>query len=385
MYQMGIEEERAAARVIASQALFRYMPEATESDDFEKEFAAALGTPHAMLTSSGTAALICALAGMSIGPGDEVLMPAYAYVADVIAVLAVGAVPVICEIDESISLDPAEIGRRRTSRTRAVLPVHMAGIPSDMAPIMAAAREYGLVVIEDACQAIGGSYRGRRLGTIGDAGAFSFNQAKIITAGEGGAVVTGDDAVRERAFVMHDASSYYDGVAFQAPIFAGLQFRINEVSAAILRVQLTRLPQILDRLRDNRRRLLAALAPLTGVAEAPLSDEEGTCGSAVALLFDDPAACVRARAALSDVDGGAWAYQGIALGHSFFEWDLLHQRRGGHHPGRNPLLEADLVQQADSLGHSRALLERTLFIGYGLELADATIERIGQRVGDALS
>src|SRR5437762_3917635 len=373
MYQMGIEEQQAAAKVIASRALFRYMPEATESENFEKEFAAVLGTPHAMLTSSGTGALICALAGMSIGPGDEVLMPAYAYVADVIAILAVGAIPVVCEVDESISLDPAEIGRRCTSRTRAVLPVHMAGIPSDMGPIMAAAREHGLVVIEDSCQAIGGSYRGRRLGTIGDVGVFSFNQAKIITAGEGGAVVTRNDAVRERAFVMHDASAYYDGIPFQAPIFAGLQFRINEISAAILRVQLTRLPKILDRLRDNRRRLLAALAPLAGVAEAPLRDEEGTCGSTVALLFDDPDACVRAQSAMVDVGEVAWSYRGIALGHSFFEWDLLHERRGGHHPGRNPLLEADLVQQADGLSHSRALLERTLFVGYGLELTAATV------------
>ena len=385
MYQIGIEEEQAAARVIAGRALFRYMPEATESDSFEKEFAAALGTPHAMLTSSGTGALICGLAGLGIGPGDEVLMPAYAYVADVIAVLAVGAVPVICEIDESLSLDPAEIGRRRTPRTKAVMPVHMSGIPSDMDPILTAARQYGLAVIEDACQAIGGSYRGRRLGTLGDVGAFSFHQAKIITAGEGGALVTADDAVRERAFVMHDASSYYDGVSFQAPVFAGLQFRISEIAAAILRVQLTRLPEILDRLRDNRRRLLAALAPLTGVAEARLHDEEGTCGTTVALLFDDPEACVRANTALADVGEDAWSYRGIALGYSFFEWELLHQRRGGHHPGRNPLLEEHLVQQADSLGRSRELLERALFIGYGMDLTAATIERIAERVRTAVS
>jgi dTDP-4-amino-4,6-dideoxygalactose transaminase len=294
-------------------------------------------------------------------------------------------VPVICEIDESISLDPSEIDRRRTDRTRAVVPVHMAGMPSDMDPIMEAAGRNGLVVVEDACQAVGGSYRGRRLGTIGAAGAFSFNQAKIITAGEGGAVVTADPVIRERAFVMHDASSYYDGMPFEMPIFAGLQFRMNEISGAVLRVQLTRLEDILGRLRANSRRLAAAVTANAGVREAPTRDREGACGSNVTLLFDDAAACVRARDALADVGGGTWAFQGIALGHSFFEWDLLHERRGGHHPDRNPLLRADLIQQADQLKTSHDLLERTLFLGYGIDLPDEIVDRIEARIRAALS
>jgi dTDP-4-amino-4,6-dideoxygalactose transaminase len=380
VYEFGNEERQAADRVLAGGNLFRYMPDAHEVDGFETEFAAKFGVSTALATSSGTGALICGLSALGIGTGDEVLIPAYGYIADVTAVLAVGAVPVVCEIDESLSLDPADIERKLTPATRAVMPVHMCGFASDMDPIVATARQHGLFVIEDACQAIGGSYRGARLGTIGDVGAFSFNQAKIVTAGEGGCLVTDDAELNERAFITHDASAVYDGRPFSRPAYAGLAFRMNEVSAAILRVQLTRLDHIIARLRMTRDRLAASFEPVAGLRPAPRRDAGGDCGTNLAYLLDDVESAQRFQDMVNRVGGGLWAFQGIALGHSFFEWDMLHERRGAHHPGRDPLAGAVTVQRADDLPRSHDILSRAVLVGYPMDVDDAVLRRIEREV-----
>lgn len=376
MYEFGAAEIEAATRVMASQRLFRYMDDAHEADLFEAEFAGKFGAGRALATSSGTAALICGLAALGVGPGDEVLIPAYGYVADVLAVLAVGAVPVVCEIDESLTLDPADAAAKITPRTKVIMPVHMNGFASDLDPIVALAAAHGLAVLEDACQAIGGTYRGRRLGTIGDLGAFSFNQAKIITAGEGGALVTGDDRLYERAFITHDPSSYYDGRRFGLPVFGGLGFRMNEISAAIMRRQLARLDGILTRLRTSRDLLASALATLPGLRRVPERDPDGSCGTHLGYTLADGDAVAALRAALTGQP--AYAMPTNAFGHSFFEWELLHERRGAHHPDRDPLAGHPGVQGPDACPASFAILGRSVVIGYGLDLDEAAVDRVYQ-------
>ncbi len=193
MYEIGQEEIDAVARVIRSGQLFRYRGgEGGECDQFEKELAESMGCRHALLLTSGTVSLISGLVGLGIGPGDEVILPAYTWLASPGAVLHVGAIPVLAEIDESLTLDPDDFCRKITPRVKAVMPVHMSGRPCDMARICASARQRGIRVIEDACQAVGGSFQNRRLATIGEAGAFSFNHFKNIAAGEGGAMLTSD-------------------------------------------------------------------------------------------------------------------------------------------------------------------------------------------------
>lgn len=377
MYILGAEERAAADRVLAQGNLFRYMPEAHESDRFEAELAGRLGTRYALATSSGTGALICGLAALGVGPGDEVLMPAFGYVADVLAILAVGAVPVVCEVDESLSLDPADLKARLTDRSRAVLPVHMFGLPSDMESISRIARDHDLRVLEDACQAMGGRYRGRHLGTLGDAGAFSFNQAKIITAGEGGALVTSDHELHERAFLMHDASSVYDGRSFDHPVFAGLAFRMNEVSAAILRVQLNRLDDIQAGLRRVRAQVAEALNGAGRLRPVPSHDPAGDSGTHLAVR----APCEASAAALQEAVGripGLWAHRAASLGHSFFEWDVLHERRGAHHRLHDPLAGDAPAQGPDQLPRSREILGRTVIVGYTLDAGEQAIERLGE-------
>ncbi len=201
MFRMGKEEIEAVKTVIKSTDLFRINNNAREVDHFEEEWAAKIGTKYALGLTSGTAALITSLAALGIGPGDEVIVPGYTFMATASAVLSVGAIPVIVEVDETLTIDPCEIEKKITKFTKAIIPVHLNGFPCDMDRIMQLAKKYDLKIVEDACQADGGSYKGMRLGSIGDIGTFSFNYYKIISSGEGGALVTNDKLLYQRALV----------------------------------------------------------------------------------------------------------------------------------------------------------------------------------------
>ena len=170
MYRMGDKEIEAFAKVVKSGKMFRYH-EGGQCDRFEQRFGKYLGVKHVCMTASGTNSLTAGLAGLDLGPGDEVLVPSFTYMATAIAVLAVGAIPVIVDVDESCLLDPDAVDNAVGPRTRAVIPVHMWGLPCDMRPIMRVARKHKLLVFEDVCQAVGGGYEGKMLGTFGPAGA----------------------------------------------------------------------------------------------------------------------------------------------------------------------------------------------------------------------
>src|SRR5213592_854061 len=202
--EVGRDELDALARVIESKNLFRYYGVGDGPDEvvsFEREFAEHMGAKHALCVNAGSSALICALIGAGVGEGDEVIVPAYTWNATPNAVLATRALPVLAEVDESLTLDPADVERRITSRTRAILPVHMRGAPAAMDSLVELAARHDLVLVEDVCQAAGATFRGRRLGTFGDAGAFSLQFNKIITTGEGGVMVTDRDDLLDVAVV----------------------------------------------------------------------------------------------------------------------------------------------------------------------------------------
>ncbi|MDD2502743.1 MAG: aminotransferase class I/II-fold pyridoxal phosphate-dependent enzyme, partial [Clostridia bacterium] len=209
MYRMGQEEVDAVARVVKSGELFRIASKNHEVDNFEKELAEKVGVEYALFLTGGTTALLTGLMGLGVGPGDEVIVPAYTFMASAMAVIAVGAIPVIAECDETLGLDPDDIERKISPHTKAIIPVHMLGLPCDMDRIMDVANRHGLKVMEDSCQAVGGSYKGKRLGTIGHAGAYSFNYYKVISCGEGGALLTNDRNVFEVAVYQHDGGSAF--------------------------------------------------------------------------------------------------------------------------------------------------------------------------------
>lgn len=286
---IGVREMAAAMRVLATGNLSRFSPGGTSrTTRFEEQLAAATGATHALAVNSGTSALVCALVGAGIGPGDEVLVPAYSWVSTAAAPLAVGAVPVLVDIDDSLTMDPIDMKAKVTAHTRAVIPVHMLNLVADMDAVMALAREHDLVVIEDACQAIGVKYHDRRVGTIGTAGAFSFNQHKNIKSGEGGALLTSDARVYARAGMYHDVGSYSREGRFETdePVFVGLNLRMPELSAAILSPQLARLDRQLERRAARRRMIIDEVVGVRGLRVSPHNDPPNAIGLTVE--FDDP-------------------------------------------------------------------------------------------------
>lgn len=179
MYRIGTEEIEAVRRVIEAKQLFKINNGLKETEHVEAEMREIFGVKHALFMTSGHAALVSALVALGIGPGDEVIVPAYTYIATAIAVVAAGAMPVIAECNETLTIDPEDIERKITKHTKAIMPVHIQSFPCDMDAIMAIAKKHDLKVIEDACQADGGSYKGKRLGTIGDAGAQQFSHSAL--------------------------------------------------------------------------------------------------------------------------------------------------------------------------------------------------------------
>ena len=245
----------AAVRTLMSEDLSRYSTRgSSQVSSLEQELAKTIGSEYALAVNSGTSALICALIAAGIGPGDEVLVPAYTWISSAAAPLAVGAVPVLVEIDRSLTIDPADIQKKITSRTKAIIPVHMMNLPSNMDAIMAIAREHNLIVIEDACQAIGVSYHGKMLGSIGDAGTFSFQQNKKIRSGEGGALVTNSERLFVRAGMYHDVGSYTrkGRIQTEEPLFLGINLRMPELCGAVLRPQLAAINTLISKSQQRR-------------------------------------------------------------------------------------------------------------------------------------
>ena len=183
MFRIGVEEIEAAKRVIEAKEFFKTNGVINETLNAEKEIKEKFGVSNAIIMTSGHAALASALIALGIGPGDQVIVPAYTYIATAMAVLEAGAIPIVAEIDETLTLSPEDFERKITNNTKAVIPVHIQGFPCDMEKICEIAKRHGIFVVEDACQADGASFKGKRLGVIGDAGAFSFNFYKIISCG----------------------------------------------------------------------------------------------------------------------------------------------------------------------------------------------------------
>ncbi len=291
---IGEEEKAAVLEVIESQSLFRhYGPRPLRrAAALEKAFAQAMGARHALAVTSGTGALITALAALGIGPGDEVVVPTYTWIATINAVVILGAVPVFVDIDESLNMDAAALEAAITPYTRAVIPVHMRGAPANLAPILDTARRHNLSVVEDTAQAVGGRYRGRRLGTWGQFGAYSLQYHKTITTGEGGMVVSGDTALFERAVRYHDQGSVRMEeldllIAGDSPLIVGTNFRMGELPAAVGLAQLKKMDWIIERMRANARRIRDGVRDLPGLTFRTLYDEDGETGATV--IFFVPA------------------------------------------------------------------------------------------------
>jgi dTDP-4-amino-4,6-dideoxygalactose transaminase len=383
MYTVGREEIDAVRKVLESGKVFRYGI-GGECSRFEERYAGFVGSSNCLQTASGTNALTAALIGAGIGPGDEVIVPACTYMATPIAVLAAGAIPVIVDIDESIGIDPAALETAIGPRTRAVIPVHMWGLACDMDAIMEISRRRGLIVIEDACQAVGGAYVGRdgsrrMLGSIGAVGAFSFNYYKNMTCGEGGAIVTDDPRIAERAMCAIDPCRFYwDGRENTFAGFVTNGARASEIEGAILNAQLDRIEGMIARMRDEKAAVLSRTTG-DGLRAAPDNSPQGGCGTHVMYQFDAPAAA----AAFAEGAGGTVL---IRTGrHVYTEWDPILDHRGGPHPALNPYQMAEnrecrMAYDRDMCARTLDILSRTVSVQMHPEHTSAAVDALVDRV-----
>jgi len=314
-YLFGKEELDAVIEVVKSGYLFRYGSETDPKflhkvSTLEMEFARYCDTKFALATSSGTSSLIASLLALGLKPGDEIIVPAYTFVASYSSAIFGGIIPVLSEIDESLTLDPDDIEHRITPRTKAIMPVHMLGNPCNMERIMATANKYNLLVLEDSCQAAGASYKGKKVGSIGNIGAFSLNIFKTINTGDGGLLVTNNEELYAAAFAVHDQGHkpMREGVEIGSRNLLGLNFRMNEITAAVGLAQLTKIDRIVSILRQKRSKFKNLISESKGFNFRKLNDPEGDCATLCTVIFNTREQAIKVTDALGSktVDQSGW-------------------------------------------------------------------------------
>lgn len=326
----GEEERKEVGEVLETGVLFRYGFDGARKDrwkarTFERELALRLNAGYCHLCSSGTAALGIALASCGVGAGDEVIVPPFTFVATVESVMMAGAVPVFSEIDETLCLDPDALESVLTERTKAVLPVHMCGAMARIDEIRAFCDKKGLILIEDACQALGAEFQGKAAGTFGRMGCFSFDSVKTVSCGEGGAVITdsGELYTLADAFADHGHDHVGNDRGLEGHAILGLNYRISELNAAVGLAQLRKLDTMLDRQRSVKTEIKAALAGINGVEFRKIPDEKGDSATFLSFFLRDETTAAKAAAELAKagVDGCFHWYANNW--HYIRQWDHL--------------------------------------------------------------
>jgi dTDP-4-amino-4,6-dideoxygalactose transaminase len=355
--------------------LFRYYGKnPSKVAELEKEFTATSGAGYALATNSCTSALIAALVACGVGPGDDVIVPGYTFIATATAAVMAGAVPIIAEVDESLTLDPEDIEGKITPHTKAIMPVHMRGLPANMEAIMAVARAHNLKVIEDVAQACGGSYHGQWLGTFGDMGCFSFDQYKIMASGEGGMIITNDEYLYTRAQSYHDTAACWRPNRFareQRPgeLFAGENYRLSEIQGAVALAQLRKLQGYIQGCREAKWRLTDELrqAGIAPMRIGPVHDPEGDAAQTLTLMAPSGpfAKELIARLQAKKVVAGGIYDKTVRDWHIYPYWEYIMERKtptaAGHpysaYEGKLPDYSASMCPRTIEI------LEKTVYIG----------------------
>ena len=360
------KEEQAVLDVLRSKRLFRYYgpyESVSRVAEFEKEFAAYSNTEFCLAANSCTNVLIAALIAAGIQPGDEVIVPAYTFVASVAAVVAANAIPVICEVDDTLTLDPADMEKNITAKTKAVMPVHMRGMPCQMDEIMAIAKKNNLKVIEDVAQANGGSYKGKKLGSIGDAGCFSLQYHKMITAGEGGILVTDNQKLYNRALSVHDTgANWRESNTIEDDIpFSGFNMRMTEIQGALASVQLGKLDSMVEKMRACKKRIQDAISKYD-IKFRRISDD-GEIAVCLMFFLPDIETTERIADALKaeGLDAGTMGQPDIPDWHIYINWRHILNRRGNNDVGF-PFTLSDRKYSADMCPNTLDYLRRAIHL-----------------------
>lgn len=386
-------EVEAVAGVIRSGNLFRFSDhEHSECSLFEREACAYTGVRYGLLVNSGTNALISALIGLGVGPGDEVIVPGYTFISTAAAVVAVGAVPIIAEIDDSLGLDPEDVAKKLTPFTRCILPVHMQGVPARLNDLRKIADDHDLLMVEDCCQSIGARYFGKVTGTIGHVGAWSFNYFKVITCGEGGFVFTDDYVAYERAcFNAEPALPMWmkqygtEAPQWETEPFSNLGLRSNEINAAMMRVQLSKIETALDRCRAVKRAVRVNLESPKHYVVQHQDDPDGDCGISMALVVESQSVAHEfAKALRAEGLGTGTAHNdGFPDRHIYRYWDSILQKRA-HHPGASPwthpYYKGKVEYHPDMCPQTLDILNRTLRLGFNVNMTPEHGELIAKAI-----
>ncbi|MGW8158132.1 MAG: DegT/DnrJ/EryC1/StrS family aminotransferase [Desulfoprunum sp.] len=392
----GEEEKRQIQDVLDTGVLFRY--EFAEQRrgvykvrEFEERFAGYCGTGYAQAVTSGTAALKVALAALGVGPGDEVITQGFTFVATWEAILELGAIPVFTEVDATMNMDPADLKKKINAKTRCIVPVHMLGAQARIAEIVEIADSHAIPVLEDTAQSAGGRIQGRHLGTFGRCGTFSFDPVKTLTTGEGGMIITADEALWRTMSEYHDHGHDHvvnpGGRGGEGRRFIGTNYRMMEIQGAIGLAQLAKLDMMLTEQRKNKARLREAAAAIPGVGFRQLVDPEGDTATHFSFFLQDQEHCRRVNALLKDKGCGAINFAENTW-HYYPQWEhLLHGRSvaAGGWPFTGQDGRRRVVYDPAALPASAALMNRNLVYPVSIRMTEERLAAMSEALTRAAS
>ncbi|MEJ2584872.1 MAG: DegT/DnrJ/EryC1/StrS family aminotransferase [Robiginitalea sp.] len=379
--KFGAAERKSVSEVLDTGVLMRYGFDPMrkgqwKAQELETALAGRMQVRHAHLVSSGTAALTVALANVGVGAGDEVILPTFTFVASFEAVLALGAVPVLCDIDDTLTLDPAAVKEAITPATRVIMPVHMCGSMADLRALKEIADAHDLILLEDACQAIGGSYEGKPLGSYGHVGCFSFDYVKTITCGEGGALITDSDEIYERAQAYSDHGHDHIGSdrGAEGHPHLGFNYRISELNAAVGVAQLARLDEFLEIQESHYLHLRNAIAGLPGVSFRRVPEGGVENYSFLNFFLPDEDSAMKAQKALSEAGFDGVFYWYGNNWHYHRKWEHL---KGLKSVTKLPLQLREQFMSRNTWGHPKSdhWMGRTLSVLIKLGWDQEELER----------
>lgn len=390
----GEEEKKEIMDVLDTGVLFRYEFNEQRKGvfkvrEFEEKFARYCGASQAQAVTSGTAALKVALTALGVGPGDEVITQGFTFVATWEAILEVGALPVFTEVDATLNMDPKDLQRKISSKTKCIIPVHMLGAQARIEEITAIAKLHDLAVIEDTAQAAGGRIKGRHLGTFGTCGTFSFDAVKTITTGEGGMIITDDvelwRAMSEYHDHGHDHKVNPGARGGEGRRFVGSNYRMMELQGAIGLAQLAKLDSIVAAQQKNKAALMHAAAGIPGVVFRELVDADGDSATFLSFTLQDREHCQRVNESLRKSGHGAINFAENTW-HFYPKWEHL---LGGKtltksgYPFSEPYGKKRIVYDPQFLPQSAALLERTLVYPVAIKMSDEKLSGMCSALKDA--
>lgn len=383
----GEEEKKEIMDVLDTGVLFRYefgeqRQGVYKVREFEEKFATYCDSGYGQAVTSGTAALKVAMAALGIGPEDEVITQGFTFVATWEAIFDAGAVPVFTEVDETLNMDPADLEKKITPKTRLIIPVHMLGAPARIEEIVAIADKHGIPVLEDTAQAPGAKLNGRALGSFGRCGTFSFDAVKTITTGEGGMIITHDQelwrAMSEYHDHGHDHAVNPGGRGGEGRSFIGFNYRMMELQGAIGLAQLAKLDGIVASQQQNKKALKEAAAKIPGVTFRTILDEAGDSASFFAFFLPAKEDAIKVNTILRENNAGAIAF-GENTWHFYPAWEHLLAGSTLSRSGWPFKVEGRrrVVYDQEALPQSAALMDRLLVYQVPVNLAP---ERLAEMV-----